>query len=65
AFKRILLEAGFTTTVRTTRGEDIDAACGQLVGQVQDKTRRSERWQATIQTVQQSQSTQKIQTKSI
>jgi len=31
-------------TVRTTRGEDIDAACGQLVGQVLDRTRRSERY---------------------
>jgi 23S rRNA (adenine2503-C2)-methyltransferase len=30
--------------VRTTRGEDIDAACGQLVGQVMDRTRRSERY---------------------
>lgn len=64
-FKRILQEAGYTTTVRSTRGEDIDAACGQLVGQVQDKTRRSERWQAAIETIQQSKSTQKIQTKSI
>jgi 23S rRNA (adenine2503-C2)-methyltransferase len=31
------------TTVRTTRGDDIDAACGQLVGEVKDRTRRSER----------------------
>ncbi|MNF13531.1 Dual-specificity RNA methyltransferase RlmN [compost metagenome] len=30
--------------MRTTRGEDIDAACGQLVGQVMDRTRRSERY---------------------
>jgi 23S rRNA (adenine2503-C2)-methyltransferase len=36
------------TTVRTTRGDDIDAACGQLVGQVQDRTRRSERWKQSI-----------------
>lgn len=43
-FQKILREAGYTATVRTTRGEDIDAACGQLVGKVQDKTRRSERW---------------------
>ena len=46
-FKDILSQAGFVTTVRTTRGEDIDAACGQLVGQVEDKTRRSQEWQAT------------------
>lgn len=43
-FQTILIEAGFTTTVRTTRGEDIDAACGQLAGKVQDRTRRSERY---------------------
>ena len=33
------------TTVRKTRGDDIDAACGQLAGQVQDKTKRQEKWQ--------------------
>lgn len=43
-FQTWLMEAGYITTVRTTRGDDIDAACGQLVGQVQDKTRRSERY---------------------
>lgn len=43
-FQKILREAGYTTTIRTTRGDDIDAACGQLVGKVQDKTRRNERW---------------------
>ncbi len=32
---------GLVATVRKTRGEDIDAACGQLAGQVQDKTRRT------------------------
>ena len=47
-FKDILSQAGFVTTVRTTRGEDIDAACGQLVGQVEDKTRRSQEWQAAV-----------------
>jgi len=36
-------------TVRTTRGDDIDAACGQLVGQVMDRTRRSERYIAVRQ----------------
>jgi len=43
-FQTILIEAGYTTTIRTTRGEDIDAACGQLAGKVQDRTRRSERY---------------------
>jgi len=39
-FKTLLNDAGIITTVRKTRGEDIDAACGQLVGQVDDKSRR-------------------------
>lgn len=39
-FKTLLNDAGIVTTVRKTRGEDIDAACGQLVGQVEDKSRR-------------------------
>lgn len=39
-FKTLLNDAGIVTTVRKTRGEDIDAACGQLVGQVADKSRR-------------------------
>ncbi len=43
-FQRILSNAGYFTTVRRTRGDDIDAACGQLVGQVQDRTRRQERY---------------------
>jgi 23S rRNA (adenine2503-C2)-methyltransferase len=41
AFRRILNEAGVIATVRRTRGDDIDAACGQLKGQVMDRTRRS------------------------
>ena len=40
AFQRELMEAGLVATVRKTRGDDIDAACGQLAGQVQDKTKR-------------------------
>lgn len=40
AFQKILLDAGILTTVRRTRGDDIDAACGQLKGQVMDRTRR-------------------------
>ncbi|MBA2654920.1 MAG: 23S rRNA (adenine(2503)-C(2))-methyltransferase RlmN [Gammaproteobacteria bacterium] len=47
-FQKILAGAGINTTIRKTRGDDIDAACGQLVGQVQDKTRRSEKWQQTL-----------------
>jgi 23S rRNA (adenine2503-C2)-methyltransferase len=42
-FRDVLLNAGLVTTVRKTRGDDIDAACGQLAGEVQDRTRRSER----------------------
>ena len=49
AFSNILNEAGFVCTIRQTRGDDIDAACGQLVGQVADRTRRSEKWQKRIQ----------------
>jgi 23S rRNA (adenine2503-C2)-methyltransferase len=39
-FRDVLMQAGIVTTVRKTRGDDIAAACGQLAGQVQDKTRR-------------------------
>jgi 23S rRNA (adenine2503-C2)-methyltransferase len=44
-FAQILLDAGIVTTVRKTRGDDIDAACGQLAGEVQDRTRVQERMQ--------------------
>ena len=43
-FRDILMKAGINTTIRRTRGDDIDAACGQLVGQVKDRTRRHERY---------------------
>jgi 23S rRNA (adenine2503-C2)-methyltransferase len=43
AFRDVLHQAGLTTTVRKTRGDTIDAACGQLAGQVRDKTRRVQR----------------------
>ena len=43
AFARILADAGIVTTVRKTRGDDIAAACGQLAGEVQDRTRADER----------------------
>jgi len=39
AFARILSDSGITTTIRKTRGDDIDAACGQLAGDVVDRTR--------------------------
>ena len=45
-FWNVLMEAGFIVTVRTTRGDDIDAACGQLVGEVNDRTKRSARYRA-------------------
>jgi 23S rRNA (adenine2503-C2)-methyltransferase len=43
AFAKVLIEGGLVTTVRKTRGDDIDAACGQLAGEVQDRTRAHER----------------------
>ena len=42
-FAEILLAAGLVVTTRKTRGDDIDAACGQLAGRVEDKTRRTRR----------------------
>jgi 23S rRNA (adenine2503-C2)-methyltransferase len=42
-FSQILMDAGIVTTVRKTRGDDIDAACGQLAGEVKDRTKLSER----------------------
>lgn len=45
AFAQRLVDAGIVTTVRRTRGEDIDAACGQLAGEVRDRTRLHEREQ--------------------
>jgi len=42
-FQQFLQEKGYITTIRSTRGDDIMAACGQLVGQVNDKTRKKER----------------------
>jgi 23S rRNA (adenine2503-C2)-methyltransferase len=49
AFQTSLLNAGYATMLRTTRGDDIDAACGQLIGQVQDRTRRQARYVARLQ----------------
>ncbi len=45
AFREILMQAGLVTVTRKTRGEDIDAACGQLAGKVQDRTKRTGRSQ--------------------
>ena len=45
SFQKILMDAGIITTIRKTRGDDIDAACGQLIGQVKDKTKRTQRLQ--------------------
>ena len=41
AFQQIVMDGGLIATVRKTRGDDIDAACGQLAGKVVDRTRRS------------------------
>lgn len=43
AFAKVLQDGGVVTTVRKTRGDDIDAACGQLAGEVQDRTRVNDR----------------------
>jgi 23S rRNA (adenine2503-C2)-methyltransferase len=47
-FRETLMAAGINAITRKTRGDDIDAACGQLVGQVKDRTRRSERHKLKI-----------------
>lgn len=51
-FQKLLMNSGLNTMVRKTRGDDIDAACGQLVGKVSDRTRRHERYlkQAGVKT---------------
>jgi len=43
SFAKVLSEAGIVTTIRKTRGDDIDAACGQLAGDVKDRTHAAER----------------------
>jgi 23S rRNA (adenine2503-C2)-methyltransferase len=50
-FAQILIEAGVVTTVRKTRGDDIDAACGQLAGAVKDRTRVAERMGRTSRVI--------------
>ena len=49
AFQKILLDSGVLTMVRRTRGDDIDAACGQLKGQVMDRTRRNAEFKRSLQ----------------
>ncbi len=48
SFQKALSDAGFVCTIPQTRGDDIDAACGQLVGQVADRTRRAEQWKKKV-----------------
>ncbi len=48
AFQTYLIHAGYATMLRTTRGDDIAAACGQLAGQVRDRTRRQEKYLARV-----------------
>jgi 23S rRNA (adenine2503-C2)-methyltransferase len=48
-FQSIVMDGGLIATVRKTRGDDIDAACGQLVGKVLDRTRRSQRIREQLQ----------------
>ena len=48
-FQSALIDAGFIAPIRSTRGDDIDAACGQLVGQVEDRTKRSQRHRAAAE----------------
>jgi 23S rRNA (adenine2503-C2)-methyltransferase len=47
-FRDILLGRGVMTITRRTRGDDIDAACGQLAGRVQDRTHRAAKWAARV-----------------
>ena len=51
AFKECLVRKGFITTIRSTRGDDIMAACGQLVGEVKDKTKRKERLRKQVKAI--------------
>jgi len=51
-FRDILMAEGYTVTVRTTRGDDIAAGCGQLAGEVNDRTKRQERYKKKLNDVQ-------------
>ncbi len=48
AFRDVLIQAGLVTTIRRTRGDDIEGACGQLAGQVQDRTQRKAKRQTMV-----------------
>jgi 23S rRNA (adenine2503-C2)-methyltransferase len=50
-FRDHLINAGYVCTIRKTRGDDIDAACGQLAGQVVDKTTRQQDWQTKAKVI--------------
>ena len=52
AFANVLQNGGIVTTIRKTRGDDIDAACGQLAGEVQDRTRVQARMASRVITLQ-------------
>ncbi len=56
-FQEVVMSARLVATVRKTRGDDIDAACGQLVGRVEDRTRRQERHRIRLQTLGQQEAT--------
>ncbi|MDG0968647.1 MAG: 23S rRNA (adenine(2503)-C(2))-methyltransferase RlmN [Porticoccaceae bacterium] len=51
-FRDILMAEGYTVTVRTTRGDDIAAACGQLAGEVNDRTKRQARYKKRLDEIQ-------------
>ena len=50
-FAKVLMQHGYTVMVRKTRGDDIDAACGQLVGDVVDRTKRLVKNQQKLQSI--------------
>ncbi len=50
-FRDYVISKGIVTVTRKTRGEDIDAACGQLVGKVKDKSRRSQKYQVSLNNI--------------
>jgi len=50
-FQEIVIEGGIVATIRKTRGDKIDAACGQLAGQVKDRTQRNEKFRARLKEI--------------
>ena len=61
-FQKVVLDAGIVATVRKTRGQDIDAACGQLVGKVMDRTRRQARFNQHLVSLQAKAETLQVET---